>query len=277
MMKKSLFFLLSMLLFVSCNGQKREGASTEVVLETTLGDIHIVLFDDTPGHRDNIVQNVKDGKYDGVTFHRVIRNFMIQTGDPATKNASGIAQATDSSAAKATAERIPAEIVYPKYFHQRGFVGAARDGDDENPERMSDKYQFYIVTGKVCSEGDLDGYESAREEREAQVLFEKICKQHQNEIDALRAARETRRLSDKLETLLDEARMKVMENPPLTYTRAQRSAYRSKGGAPWLDGEYTVFGEVVEGMAVVEKIQKIRTNAQDVPLAEVRIRKAYVK
>ena len=276
-MKKSLFFLLSMLLFVSCNGQKREGASTEVVLETTLGDIHIVLFDDTPGHRDNIVKNVKDGKYDGVTFHRVIRNFMIQTGDPATKTANGAAQASDSAAAKTPTERIPAEIVYPKYFHQRGFVGAARDGDDENPDRMSDKYQFYIITGKICSDDDLDGYESAREERDAQILFEKICKQHQKEIDALRAAREQRRLSDKLETLLDEARMKMMENPPLTYTRAQRSAYRSRGGAPWLDGEYTVFGEVVEGMAVVEKIQKIKTNAQDVPLAEVRIKRAYIK
>ena len=276
-MKKSLFFLLSMLLFVSCNGQKREGASTEVVLETTLGDIHIVLFDDTPGHRDNIVKNVKDGKYDGVTFHRVIRNFMIQTGDTATKSTNGVAQASDSAAAKTPTERIPAEIVYPKYFHQRGFVGAARDGDDENPDRMSDKYQFYIITGKICSDDDLDGYESAREERDAQILFEKICKQHQKEIDALRAAREQRRLSDKLETLLDEARMKVMENPPLTYTRAQRSAYRSRGGAPWLDGEYTVFGEVVEGMAVVEKIQKIKTNAQDVPLAEVRIKRAYIK
>lgn len=275
-MKKSLFFLLSMLLFVSCNGQKREGASTEVVLETTLGDIHIVLFDDTPGHRDNIVKNVKDGKYDGVTFHRVIRNFMIQTGDPATKGGNGVVQASDS-AAKAPTERIPAEIVYPKYFHQRGFVGAARDGDDENPDRMSDKYQFYIITGKICSDDDLDGYESAREERDAQTLFEKICKQHQKEIDALRAAREQRRLSDKLETLLDEARMKMIENPPLTYTRAQRSAYRSRGGAPWLDGEYTVFGEVVEGMAVVEKIQKIKTNAQDVPLAEVRIKRAYIK
>ena len=271
-MRKILFLLLSLVLFSSCNGQKREGANTEIVLETTLGDIHIALFDDTPGHRDNIVKNIQEGKYDGVTFHRVIRNFMIQTGDSATKQ-SATSPLSDST----VTERIPAEIVYPKYFHRRGMVGAARDGDDENPERKSDKYQFYIVTGKVCSEADLDGYESAREEREAQQLFDRLCQEHNEEIEALRAARQPRRLSDRLETLLDEARMKVAENPPLMFTKTQRSTYRSKGGAPWLDGEYTIFGEVVEGMAVVEKIQKIKTNDKDVPLAEVRIKRAYVK
>ena len=269
-MRKLLFIFLSLILFSSCNGQKREGTSTEIVLETTLGDIHIALFDDTPIHRDNIIRHVEDGIYDGVTFHRVIRNFMIQTGDPATRG--GVA--LDSTELK---ERIPAEIVYPRHFHQRGMVGAARDGDDENPERMSDKFQFYIVTGKACSDVDLDGYEAAREGREAQSLFEHLCEEHKEEIDALRAARQPRRLSDRLETLLDEARLKASQTPPLTFTKGQRSVYRSRGGAPWLDGEYTVFGEVVEGMAVVEKIQKIRTNDQDVPLAEVRIKKAYVK
>ena len=253
----------------SCNGQKREGASTEVVLETTLGDIRIALFDDTPGHRDNMVRNIRDGKYDGVTFHRVIRNFMIQTGDPDTRPG----QVPDTTKA---AERIPAEFVYPKYYHKRSFVGAARDGDGENPQRMSDKYQFYIVTGKTCQDADLDNYETAREERDAQALYDQLCLQHKDELDAIRAERNPRKLSNRLEKLLDQARMQVNDNPPLTYTREQRTAYRTHGGAPWLDGEYTIFGEVVEGMAVVEKIQRLKTDAQDVPLHEVRIKRAYV-
>ncbi len=263
------FLLLCCMIASSCNGQKREGASTEVVLETTLGDIRIALFDDTPIHRDNMVQNIKDGKYDGVTFHRVIRNFMIQTGDPDTRPG----QVADTTKAH---ERIPAEFIYPKYYHKRGFVGAARDGDDENPKRMSDKYQFYIVTGKICSEGDLDSYETAREERDAETLYNELCAQHKSEIDAIRALRNPRKLSDQLEKYLDQARTQVSDNPPLTFTREQRSSYRSQGGAPWLDGEYTVFGEVVEGMAIVEKIQKLKTNASDVPLQEVRVKRAYV-
>ena len=265
----ALVVLLCCMIAGSCNGQKREGASTEVVFETTLGDIRIALFDDTPIHRDNMVRNIKNGQYDGVTFHRVIRNFMIQTGDPDTR--PGCVKDT----AKAD-ERIPAEFIYPKYYHRRGFVGAARDGDDENPQRMSDKYQFYIVTGKTCSDSDLDSYETAREEREAEVLYNKLCVRHKSEIDAIRALRNPRKLSDLLEKYLDQARTEVADNPPLTYTREQRSSYRSQGGAPWLDGEYTVFGEVVEGMAVVEKIQKLKTNAADVPLQEVRVKRAYV-
>lgn len=269
---KKLFFLLpilSCMTILSCNGQKRDGASTEVVFETTLGDIRIALFDDTPGHRDNMIQNIRDGKYDGVTFHRVIRNFMIQTGDPDTRPG----QVADTTKAP---EWIPAEFVYPKHFHKRGMVGAAREGEDKNPNRMSDKYQFYIVTGKICSDADLDGHETAREERDAEALYNKLCLDHKAEIDAIRAERNPRKLSDKLEKYLDDARMQISENPPLTFTREQRNTYRSQGGAPWLDGEYTVFGEVVEGMAVVEKIQKVKTNAEDKPLYEIRVKRAYV-
>ncbi len=274
-MKKSLAILLwaFCLMCMGCTGQDGEN-ETEVVLETTAGEIRIKLYNDTPGHRDNFIKNVKDGMYTGVTFHRVIRNFMIQTGDPATRP-EGYEVKRDENGDTIT-ERIPAEIVWPKHLNKRGVLAAARDGDDENPERKSDKFQFYIVTGKPCSDADIDGFETARAQRDTEVLYQKKQLANKEKLDALRAARDRDGISNLLEHLLDEARWEISENPPITYSKEVRKAYRTHGGAPWLDNEYTVFGEVVEGMKVVETIQKVKTNAKDVPLQDIRITKAYV-
>ncbi len=258
---------------VGCNSQNGDN-ETEVVFETTAGEIRVKLYNDTPGHRDNFIANVNSGMYTGVTFHRVIRNFMVQTGDPKTRP-EGYEVPLDAEG-DTIPERIPAEIVFPTHFNKRGMLAAARDADDENPKRESDKYQFYIVTGKTCSEDDMNGYESAREQREAEALFMKKQMEHKEELDALRAARNTNALSDKLEKLQDEAKYEISENPPITFSKELRKAYKIYGGAPWLDNEYTVFGEVVEGMKTVETIQKVKTNSADVPLAEIRIKKAYV-
>lgn len=273
-MKKIFAFLLwaSCLVCAGCNSAAEKG--TEVVLETTVGDIRIVLYDDTPAHRDNFIANVENGMYDGVTFHRVIRNFMIQTGDPKTRP-EGYKLPLDADG-DTIPERIPAEFMFPTHFNKRGVLAAARDNDDENPERQSDKFQFYIVTGKICGEDDMDGYETAREQRDAEVLFNKMQQEHKDELDALRAARDRDGLSNALEKLRDEARMQVSDNPPITYPKDIRKAYKVHGGAPWLDAEYTVFGEVVEGMKAVETIQKVKTNDADKPLVEIRVKKAYV-
>lgn len=269
-MKKLAFLFLSLMALVttSCNGQQKAG--TEVLLETTAGDIRILLYDETPGHRDNFIKNVQDGKYDGVTFHRVINNFMIQTGDPDTRPG----EVKDTTK---VAERIPSEVKWPALFHKRGMVGAARDADDENPERMSDKFQFYIITGKKCSEDDMDGYEDARAQRDAEILYTKKQIANAEKLNAIRATRDKYKLSDALEKLQDEAKWEISENPPITYSKEMRKVYKMNGGAPWLDNEYTVFGEVLEGMAVVEMIQKIKTDANDVPVKEIRIKKATVK
>jgi cyclophilin family peptidyl-prolyl cis-trans isomerase len=245
-----------------------------VVLETTVGEIRVKLYNDTPGHRDNFIKNVQEGYYTGVTFHRVIRNFMIQTGDPATRPEGW--EAKVNADGDTITERIPAEILWPKHFNRRCMLAAARDPDEENPERMSDKYQFYIVTGKTCSDADMDGFETAREQRDAETLYIKKQLANKEKLDALRAARDRDGVSNLLEKLRDEARYEVSENPPITYPNELRKAYKMHGGAPWLDNEYTVFGEVIEGMKAVEAIQKLKTNANDVPLQEVRIVKAYV-
>lgn len=274
-MKKILAILLwaSCLMCTGCAAQNGE-QETEVVLETTAGEIRLKLYNDTPGHRDNFVQNVRDGLYTGVTFHRVIRNFMIQTGDPATRPEGYPVQTTPEG--DTITARIPAEIRWPQHLHTRGMLAAARDGDDENPERKSDKFQFYIVTGKTCTEADMDGFETARAQRDTEALYLRKQQANKERLDALRAARDRDGLSNLLEKLLDEARWEISENPPITYSKEVRKAYRIHGGAPWLDNEYTVFGEVVEGMKVVEAIQRLKTDAHEVPLQEVRITKAYV-
>ena len=272
---KNFFVILFWACGMMCMGCTDGGQETEVVLETTMGEIRVKLYDDTPGHRDNFVKNVKEGMYTGVTFHRVIRNFMVQTGDPKTRP-EGYEVPVPPDGDTIT-ERIPAEIVWPKHFNKRGVLAAARDGDEENPDRASDKFQFYIVTGKTCSEADMDGFETAREQRDTEVLYMKKQMANKEKLDALRQARDRDGVSNLLEKLLDEAKWDISENPPIIYPHDLRRSYGIHGGAPWLDNEYTVFGEVVEGMKVVEAIQKIKTNAQDVPLKEVRIVKAYVK
>lgn len=258
---------------MGCTGDKNE-RETEVVLETTAGNIRVKLYNDTPGHRDNFVKNVYDGMYTGVTFHRVIRNFMIQTGDPATRP-EGRAVTVDEQG-DTVVERIPSEFVWPGHFHRRGALAAARDGDEENPQRMSDKFQFYIVTGHTCSEAELDGLETERERRDVEALYLEKQRACQAQLEALRQAGDREGVSNFLERLLDEARLEVSERTSFSYPYEVRRIYGIRGGAPWLDGEYTVFGEVVEGMKVVETIQKVKTNASDVPMQDIRIVKAYV-
>ena len=270
--------LLSALLLLTTNCQGQQGErEAEVLLETTAGDIRIKLYNDTPLHRDRFLQNVREGLYDGVLFHRIIRSFMIQTGDPNTRpghEAELAAAAADTT--NALGDTISQEIRFPKYIHKRGVVAAAREGDDINPTMASDAFQFYIVTGKYMDEESMTTYDKLRVENAVNQLYEEKMKPHEEELETMRRARDRDGISDLLEDLLDEARLEVDNDPPPFYTSEQRRQYRTYGGAPWLDSYYTIFGEVVEGIKVVQTIEKIKTNANDEPLKEVRIRKATI-
>lgn len=252
---------------ISCSNGEQE---TIVALETTAGIIRLKLYDDTPGHRDNFLQNVKEGLYDGVTFHRVIRNFMIQTGDPFTRPG----EVVDTTKKDPT---IPAEIIYPRHFHKRGSIGAAREGDDENPRKESNKFQFYIVTGKHYSDAGLSDLEGVAYQKKVDYIYNESAKRYADRLDAMRRQRDRDGVSDLLDSLLTEAQAEVAANPPAPFTTEQKRAYKSRGGSPWLDGEYTVFGEVIEGMKIVEDIEKVKTGAADKPLREIRIIKATVE
>ena len=188
---------------------------TKVLLKTTFGDITIALYDDTPAHRDNFHKLVNDKFYDGVLFHRIIKGFMIQGGDPDSKTAKP-GQRLGSGDVGYT---IPAEFV-PTHFHKRGAVCAARMGDNVNPQKASSGCQFYIVDGTVYD-------------------------------------------NDKLNM--------IAQRTGKTFTPEQIQAYTTIGGAPFLDGDYTVFGEVISGMEVVDKIAEQQKDGADRPLEDIKI------
>lgn len=207
--------------------QKTTDTRREVMLETSEGNIRLRLFDETPKHRDNFLKLVRMHAYDSLLFHRVIKNFMIQAGDPKSKYAQPGEELGEGDYDYTT----EAEIRLPQIYHKRGALAAAREGDDVNPEHRSSASQFYIVWGKTFSSADID----KQKERIDSVTGGKV------------------QMSDEMV-----------------------NTYRKVGGTPHLDGTYTVFGEVEEGLDVVDKIQKEMTDDNDRPVTDVRILKAYV-
>ncbi len=175
----------------------------------------IKLYDDTPEHRDNFIKLVEDGFYEGLLFHRVIEGFMIQTGDPMSKDAVP----GEPLGSGGPGYTIPAEFI-PGHFHQKGALAAARQGDQVNPERRSSGSQFYIVQGRTWSDAELDQMDANREK---------------------------------------------------ALTEEQREVYKTTGGVPHLDEAYTVFGQVVDGMEVIDRIAAVDTDDRDRPREDVRI------
>lgn len=235
-----------------------------VEIKTTMGDIKVKLYNDTPLHRDNFLKLVKEGYYDGVLFHRVINNFMVQAGDPNSKDAPKGAMLGAGS----PDYTIEAEINYPKYYHKYGALAAARTGDEVNPERRSSGSQFYIVTGRKVSEAQLrqSAQQSVMPQRMA--LFRKLADENAEKVKELREAGDKEGL-DRLQNQLIEEVEKAIPGPQLSEKMIED--YTKLGGAPHLDGQYTVFGEVLDGMDVVEKIQKAETDGHNRPLEDIKI------
>ena len=277
---KILLICLAFIALTACNaGSKRQTnhhmeneKRTLVKLETTMGNIPVALYNETPKHRDNFIKLVKEGVYDSTLFHRVIKQFMIQAGDPDSKNASDTAMLGSGD----VGYTIPAEF-NPKFFHKKGVLAAARQGDDVNPEKASSGCQFYIVTGRKFTEPQLLGMENKINEQREEALFDSLARQHMKEIYKMRKAGDNAGLLELQDTLEAQARELADKEEKFRFTPEQIKAYSTIGGAPHLDGSYTVFGEVTEGMEVVDNIEIAKTNRADRPIENIRILKASIQ
>lgn len=237
----------------------------KVIIKTTKGDIRVRLYDETPAHRDNFLKHAREGFYTDTLFHRVIKNFMIQGGDPDSKGAP----AGKQLGAGDCGYTLPAEFVFPQLFHKKGALAAARQGDEVNPDKRSSGCQFYIVTGEVYSAGKLTQMERQMEQQQMQNIFNALVVEHRDEILQMRKDRNQNGIFALQEQLQKETVEKAKQLGATKYSSEQREAYTTVGGTPFLDNNYTVFGEVEEGMDVVDAIQQTKTGAGDRPEEDI--------
>lgn len=259
--------ILTLILFMTMNVAKGAGelpSGPVVDIKTSVGDIKVKLYDDTPKHRDNFLKLVKDGFYNGTLFHRVIKDFMVQTGDPESVNADS----TKMLGGGGPGYQIDAEISYPAHYHKYGALAAARTGDNINPERKSSGSQFYIVTGRKFDDHQLAGMAYRQTMEKRQAYFRELCRKNDTKIRELMDAGNKEALEAYRMELVKETEAAVPDQP---LPENIRNDYMNIGGTPHLDGQYTVFGEVISGMDTVEKIQNVATGHGDRPKEDIRI------
>lgn len=273
-MNRFLFLIVAAVLIsgISCGTNGSKSGEKMALIKTDFGDIKVKLYDDTPKHRDNFVKLVTDGFYNDLLFHRVINHFMIQGGDPNSRNALPDVQLGSGS----PGYTIPAEI-NPKYFHKKGVLAAARLGGPRNPQKESSGSQFYIVQGRVFRPGELDTLEINMNKQRKDL----IMREHFQAANSRLTDFQQKNNKEGFDKLVAEITMKVDSiydsATPFKLSPEQRDAYTKAGGYPSLDGEYTVFGEVVEGLEVIDKIAAVQTNPANRPLQDVKMKIELVK
>lgn len=254
--------LLSLLFVLPATAKKRYKL---VEIETTMGTMKVRLYEDTPLHSENFLKFAADHHYDSLLFHRVIKDFMIQGG------------ASDSRNAPAGAMVGMAELDYmldaeirPVHFHAKGALAAARQGDDVNPEKKSSPEQFYIVQGKVWTDEELDNLQKRKvfnqRNRLGSELYKPLRQAHQR---YLREGKQVQ--ADSLVQSINAEIERRIPDDAYAFSPEAREMYKSVGGSPHLDGDYTVFGEVVEGLDVLDKIAAVKTDRNDRPEEDVVI------
>lgn len=262
-------FLLAFLAIFSCNAQNYKGPV--VLIKTEFGDIKVLLYNETPKHRDNFLKLAKAGFYDGTLFHRVIKGFMVQGGDPDTKNAQPGQKLGNGG---------PGYTIDPEFntnlIHKRGALAAARLGDKINPEKKSSGSQFYIVQGEVIPASQIPAYIEGENQQLPQKYMNQIASANKDSFMLYQSANNKPAFDKLVEKIKQEAIAKAKENP-FKFSDLQYQTYTTAGGAPSLDGEYTVFGEVIEGLDVVDKIAAQETAANDRPVMDIKMEVKVIK
>jgi len=272
-MKKLVLLMLTVYLGAGISCSQTSKSDEPVILITTdLGKIKLKLYNETPLHRDNFLKLAGEGFYDGVLFHRVINNFMIQGGDPGSKNAQPGAMLGNGG----PDYTIPAEIV-PGFIHKKGALAAARQGDQVNPLKASSGSQFYIVKGKIWRPGELDTLELRTNSTARQNILRSVFTPVQQELEKYKQDKNETAFNLRVAELQAKADSLYNLAPEMKLSEEQRKAYTTIGGTPHLDGGYTVFGEVIEGLEVLDKISAVKTGQADRPVEDVKMSIKVVK
>lgn len=237
-----------------------------VVISTDLGNMKLKLYKETPLHSANFLKLASSGYFNGVMFHRVINHFMIQGGDPESKNAIPGARLGNGG----PGYTIPAEFV-PGLYHKKGALAAARTGDQINPKKESSGSQFYIVQGKKWRPGELDTLEMKMNSALKQNIYRDIFTSAQQELEKYKQEKK----EDAFNKRFAQLQMKVDSvyniTPKIKFSEAQKKAYTTTGGYPPLDGSYTVFGEVIEGFDVLDRIAAVQTDKANRPVNDIKM------
>lgn len=254
--------------FIIILGVQAWGQDHLAEIETNLGTMKFRLYNETPKHRDAFIELAKEGYYDGTLFYRVIQNFLIQGGSKSSRNAAPGARIGYGDPDKTVDDEIRSQ-----YFHKKGALCAPRQPDEVNPFKQSDISQFYVVKGKVFTEGELDTMEMAVN----RPILNKIEKKFftpeiREKLRKLKAEKKV----DEFRAIASEVKKNIDTEYELTpgklvFTPEQRKAYTTIGGYPALDGKYTVFGECISGFDVIDKIAALKTDENNRPLINVKI------
>ncbi len=268
---KQILFIFSILLILQ--GCKNEPKDQIVVIKTEFGDMKIKLYNETPRHRDNFIRLAKDGFYNNLLFHRVINEFMIQGGDPDSKSAKPGEQLGEGG----PGYELPAEIHFPQLFHKKGVIAAAREGDRVNPEKKSSGSQFYIVQGKIFNDEELDKIEERINGMKKSQIYYLLMTEHKDSLMTLQKKGKFDEFTAMQQRIKDEAEQKYNEQTKYTIPENIREVYRTVGGTPHLDTNYTVFGEVIEGLNVIDSIVAVDTDPNNRPVKDIKMTVEIVK